>query len=165
MTRVIPAAEEPCAMRAAIGNDDSIARIDAACRATAAGKLAARAIVDWVRGFQISEAEFRLLWMVNQQGSRVAAEFGLDQAQLAEGLVVSPAQVSGAVERLRQLEFLERVSDPADRRRQLWRIAPAGVELLALIAAASNGKSMLPGSTLSCTEPLSAARLPREEAA
>ena len=54
----------------------------------------------------------------------------LDQADLAEQLVVSPAQVSGAVERLRSLGLLERVDSQRDRRRQLWQVTGAGDALL-----------------------------------
>jgi DNA-binding MarR family transcriptional regulator len=113
----------------------SIARIDAACRCTAAGKLAARDIAAWLRGFQVTEPEFRLLWLLSQSGDRRPGNAALDQAELAELLVVSPAQVSGAVERLRSLGMLDRTTDQRDRRRQLWRLADGGRQLLSDVVA------------------------------
>ena len=109
-------------------------RVDAACRLAIAGKLACRDIAAWLRGSQINEPEFRLLWLLAGSGNG-AAEYSLDQADLAERLVVSPAQVSGAVERLRNLGLLERVQHERDRRRQLWRVTDAAGKLLGQIAS------------------------------
>lgn len=104
------------------------ARVDVACQHAISGKLACREISSWLRGSQIQEPEFRLLWLL--AGSAHAAGCSLDQAELAERLVVSPAQVSGAVEHLRSLGLLERVQHERDRRRQLWRVTDAAGELL-----------------------------------
>jgi DNA-binding MarR family transcriptional regulator len=117
----------------------SIARIDAACRCTAAGKLAARDIAAWLRGFQVTEPEFRLLWLLSQSGDRRPGNAAFNQAELAELLVVSPAQVSGAVERLRSLEMLERTTDQRDRRRQHWRLTHGGRQLLSAVVASVAG--------------------------
>lgn len=70
---------------------------------------------------EISEGEFFLLW-----ACRKAPPMGAGQSELAESIAVSPAHVSGLVERLRKKGLLEPRRDPADRRRQLWRISPAG---------------------------------------
>jgi DNA-binding MarR family transcriptional regulator len=113
----------------------SVARIDAACQLAAGGKLAARDIAGWLRGFQVTEPEFRLLWLLSQSVDGRPGNAAFDQAELAELLVVSPAQVSGAVERLRSLGMLDRVADQRDRRRQLWRLADGGRELLAAVVA------------------------------
>ncbi|BBO35107.1 MarR family transcriptional regulator [Lacipirellula parvula] len=109
-------------------------RVDAACRQAIVGKLACRDIAAWLRGAAINEPEFRLLWLLSGSGNG-AAECSLDQADLAERLVVSPAQVSGAVERLRHLGLLERVQHERDRRRQLWRVTNTAGELLGQIVS------------------------------
>jgi DNA-binding MarR family transcriptional regulator len=108
----------------------SVERINAACRLAAEGKLAARRIAAWLGGTEISEPEFRLLWLLAGPASSGASAAALDQADLAEQLVVSPAQVSGAVERLRSLGLVERLQHQRDRRRQLWRVTEAGDALL-----------------------------------
>lgn len=110
------------------GGLTAAAWVDAACQHAIAGKLACREISGWLRGFQIQEPEFRLLWLLARGAN--SAECSLDQAELAERLIVSPAQVSGAVERLRSLGLLERVQHERDRRRQLWRVTDAAGELL-----------------------------------
>lgn len=108
----------------------STERIEAACRSAAEGKLAARTIAAWLDGLDISEPEFRLLWLLAGAVDPSLTAASLDQAELAERLVVSPAQVSGAVERLRHMGLLERAANQGDRRRQLWRITAAGDALL-----------------------------------
>lgn len=105
-------------------------QIDAACRSAAEGKLAARRISAWLDGSEVNEPEFRLLWLLAGAANRTSIPVSLDQAELAERLAVSPAQVSGAVERLRGLGLLERALNQGDRRRQLWLATVAGELLL-----------------------------------
>jgi DNA-binding MarR family transcriptional regulator len=114
----------------AASGSSSAERISAACRLAAEGKLAARRIANWLAGSEINEPEFRLLWLLAGAASTRVSATALDQADLAELLVVSPAQVSGAVERLRSLGLVERVQHQRDRRRQLWRVTEAGDALL-----------------------------------
>lgn len=117
----------------AASGSPSVERINAACRLAAQGKLAARRIAVWLGGSEINEPEFRLLWLLAGTCSSDVSAVPLDQADLAEQLVVSPAQVSGAVERLRSLGLVERVQHQRDRRRQLWRVTEAGDALLGRI--------------------------------
>jgi DNA-binding MarR family transcriptional regulator len=113
-------------------------RIDDACRRAVLGKLAVRDIAGWVAAFAISESEFRILWRLHtsesaERPTRRAED--LDQAALAAHLAVSPAQVSAVVDRLRQANHI--AAAPADdRRRQVWRLTPAGQDLLHRIVAA-----------------------------
>jgi DNA-binding MarR family transcriptional regulator len=130
---------ESRALALAASGAASVARIDAACQLAAGGKLAARDIAAWLRGFQVTEPEFRLLWLLSQSGGERPAHHTFDQAELAELLVVSPAQVSGAVERLRALKMLDRTVDQRDRRRQLWRLADGGRDLLSDVVASVAG--------------------------
>ena len=112
----------------AASEQSSAERIDDACRRAIAGKLAVRDIGAWLQGDTVSEPEFRLLWMLSRQAGGTCDS--LDQAEMAERLVVSPAQVSGAVERLRNAGLLERVDSKRDRRRQLWQLTGSGEQLL-----------------------------------
>jgi DNA-binding MarR family transcriptional regulator len=105
------------------------ARVDQVCRRIADGRIAARELAAWVASAGVSEAEFRLLWTLFH------GDLSLNQAELASRLAVSPAQVSGAVERLQSLGLIHGSSDAADRRRQLWRLAPAGSALIRAVLA------------------------------
>jgi DNA-binding MarR family transcriptional regulator len=116
----------------------AVTRIEAACRQAVAGKLAARELAGWVDGFGVSETEFRLLWQLFLAAETASYRPGalFDQAELAVRLAASPAQVSGVVERLRSLALIERDVQPGDRRRQVWRLAPAGRTLVLAVVAA-----------------------------
>ena len=57
---------------------------------------------------------------------RKAPPCGLGQRQLAESLAASPAQVSAQVEQLRRMGLLAGRRGDSDRRRQFWRLTPAG---------------------------------------
>ena len=95
-----------------------------------------RDLAAWVRAFDVGETEFRLLWLL-QDGAGQSPEFPhVDQSCLAQQLAVSPAQVSGLVERLQSRGLLEHQSCDDDRRRQLWRLTAAGRELIAGVVAA-----------------------------
>lgn len=110
---------------------DAVSRIDAACRSIVDGKLAARDLANWVSALDVSETEFRLLWILQRASASPAVNAScLDQAALADQLAVSPAQVSGLVERLAATGYIEPHRLPSDRRRQLWQITLAGKLLL-----------------------------------
>ncbi len=95
-----------------------------------------RDIAVWAAGAGLSEPEFRLLWLLFPAAeSAAAAEPALDQTALARRLAVSTAQVSALVERLRAAGCIA-VAPASDRRRQLWRLTPAGrAAVLAIMAA------------------------------
>jgi len=73
---------------------------------------------------QISLAGLSILW-----ACRGAVREGMSQTDLARGLLLSPAHVSGLVEQLRRRGLLEGRRPAADRRRQLWRLTAAGETL------------------------------------
>jgi DNA-binding MarR family transcriptional regulator len=91
-----------------------------ACARVFRDELASHA-AEW----HVNEQEFLLLW-----SCREAPPDGVSQTELAERLAVSPAQVSGLVERLRCGRLLESRRAECDRRRQLWRLTPAGQVVL-----------------------------------
>jgi len=110
------------------GAPTSSRQVDEACQRVAAGKSAARELAHWAARVGVSETEFRLMWQLFAAGHTATPDGAdlPDQSELAAALVVSPAQVSGAVERLRSLDLVERVASGADRRRQLWRLSERG---------------------------------------
>jgi DNA-binding MarR family transcriptional regulator len=122
--------------------------IDATCRLAVAGKLALRDIAGWIRGRQINETEFRLLWLLFQHERRSPSpRTTFDQGELATGLALSPAQISGLVERLQAAALISNVPHGFDRRRQLWRLAQAGEALVHDVMACvgvRDGASVVP---------------------
>jgi len=72
----------------------------------------------------ISENGFLLLWQCAQRVD------GASQSQLAAVLGVSPAQVSGQVDKLKTLGLLICHRPPNNRRTQVWRITAKGQEHL-----------------------------------
>jgi DNA-binding MarR family transcriptional regulator len=74
------------------------------------------------RRYGLSEPELALLW-----ACRKAPPGGRGQRELAEELAVSPAHVSGLVERLRRAGLLRARTAEEDRRRRLWQLTPAGI--------------------------------------
>jgi DNA-binding MarR family transcriptional regulator len=127
---------------ASFGDGAAVERIDAACRQAFAGKLALRDLAAWVRGFGVTEGDFRLLWeLFERREGGGEGSLAFDQAELAERLAVSPAQISSVVERLQVRQWIERVRDGADRRRQLWRLSHAGGELVQAVVASVEQRS------------------------
>ena len=115
---------------------DAVTRIGQACRQAVAGKLAVRQLARWVDGFGVGETEFRLMWTLFPVEESPSPMPRCDQAELAERLAVSAAQVSCVVERLRGSQLLERDAAEGDRRRQVWRLTAAGLALVRKIVAA-----------------------------
>jgi DNA-binding MarR family transcriptional regulator len=110
---------------------DFVEQIDRLCQAVAAGRTAERRLAPWAAQERLGEAELRLLWALSEAGSlRMHAAAAADQTLLARNLAASPALVSGMVERLAARQLIAATGDPADRRRRLWRLTPAGVELV-----------------------------------
>ena len=127
------------------------ARIEQACTQAVAGKLAVRQLTCWLAGSGVCESEFRVLWHLQAVADATAAtptsspvalpNGRLDQADLAERLAASPAQISAVVDRLRRRGLAVCESHPADRRRQLWRLTPEGRALVFEVVAAVDAPS------------------------
>jgi DNA-binding MarR family transcriptional regulator len=103
----------------------AVQHIDEVCRAAADGRRAARALADWLRRFELSEAEFQILWCLRGQSDE-----GLDQATLAKRLAFSTAQVSATVERIHAHGLILQQYAPSDRRRRPWQLSSSGQRLL-----------------------------------
>jgi DNA-binding MarR family transcriptional regulator len=99
--------------------------VEQACRAVLEGRRGARILARWCKPFGLSEPEFQVLWRLHS-----AAGSGTDQSTLAKLLVLSPAQVSTTIERLRARGWIVQQAMPHDRRRRLWQLAVDGRALL-----------------------------------
>lgn len=73
----------------------------------------------------LTQGQFSLLWACRQ-----APPEGLSQNELALSLALSPAHVSGQVEQLRVKGWLAGERRAPDRRKQVWRLTPAGDDRL-----------------------------------
>ncbi len=100
--------------------DDHL-HLDTICRRIATGRHLTRQLAAAVREFEMSEAEFRLLWLL-----RETEQAKLEQGLLVEGIGSSSAQVSALVEKLRVQQVITPVTDSRDRRRKLWRLTASG---------------------------------------
>lgn len=76
----------------------------------------------------LSGPQFWILWAV-----RSGDGIGICQLELAQQTGLSAAHVSAVVEQLRQNGLLEGQRDPADRRRQVWSLAPLGRQRLTAV--------------------------------
>lgn len=95
--------------------------IELAKRILVCGRLFRDDLTQQAGRWQLSEPEFAILWACHK-----APSAGCSQKELAAVLAVSAAQVSGLVEQLRRQGLLEGRRGPRDRRRQFWRLTPAG---------------------------------------
>jgi MarR family 2-MHQ and catechol resistance regulon transcriptional repressor len=93
-------------------------------RASSAGRTLRRLLADHAAAADLSDAELLMLWLCGEG-------HGMVQGELAAAIGVSPALMSGMVERLRQRSLLEMQRSLVDRRRQVWRTTEAGRQLLA----------------------------------
>jgi DNA-binding MarR family transcriptional regulator len=71
-----------------------------------------------------------VLWCV-----RFTAGNGIDQSTIASRLVLSPAQVSATVERLRARGWIAQQYLANDRRRHLWQLSAEGQQLIERLLA------------------------------
>lgn len=70
---------------------------------------------------ELSDSEFLLLWTCESRSGE-----SLTQALVAEAIGLSPAQMSGLVDRLRRRELLEVIRSVDDRRRHDLQVTAAG---------------------------------------
>jgi len=85
--------------------------------------------------WDLSEPEFSVLWICRETPPE-----GIGQNELADSLAISASAVSGLVERLRRRGLLEGRRGQSDRRRQLWRLTPAGRNQLYQVLADWTGR-------------------------
>jgi DNA-binding MarR family transcriptional regulator len=89
------------------------------------GRELRRALQQWTRDLGLGDSDLLVLWSCARGGAP-----GVPQNGLADAVGLSPAQTSGLLDRLRQRGLVASRRPPRDRRRQLWRLEPKGLELL-----------------------------------
>lgn len=99
--------------------------------ATACSRALRKVLADRLSTVDLSESEFLLLSAcAESKADREAAA----QIELAKATGLSPAQISGVSERLRERGWIVAERSRDDRRRQHWRLTPEGKRILALAA-------------------------------
>jgi DNA-binding MarR family transcriptional regulator len=89
---------------------------------SAAGRQLRRKLTAVAADLELSDTELLVVWL-SQGAGRV-------QVELAAAIGVSPAQMSGIVERLGARSLVAMHRSAVDRRRQVWRTTAAGMALL-----------------------------------
>jgi DNA-binding MarR family transcriptional regulator len=120
-------------------------------RVSSAGRALRRLLADQATAIGLSDAELLVVWL--------CAPRGMIQGDLAIAIGVSPALMSGTVERLRQQGLIEMHRVPVDRRRQVWRTTEQGQHLLdalrpALFSLAEQIERRLPPAELALAREL-----------
>ncbi len=98
--------------------------LDVVCRQITIGRTLARQLARALRDYAISEAEFRVLWLLRV--AEMNREPAPQQSSLSDRLRISPAQVSAIVEKLRTQGIITAIESSRDRRRRQWQLAPPG---------------------------------------
>jgi len=93
---------------------------------SSASRQLRRRLADVGQALSLSDTELLVIWLCSG-GGRV-------QVELAGLIGISPAQMSGMVERLRSRGLVAMHRLAMDRRRQVWRTSPSGQALLARAA-------------------------------
>ncbi len=100
----------------------ALAELLSVCSHSLRSEVAARAL-----GAAVTEPQFALLRTCARSTS------GLSQSELADGLALSAAHVSGMVEQLSARGLVVGQRDSNDRRRQCWRLTDAGRAIVELV--------------------------------
>jgi DNA-binding MarR family transcriptional regulator len=85
----------------------------------------------------VSDSETLILWLCSQTPDDRLQGTGKVQGDLAVALGISPAQMSGLIERLHQRGLVASERSNLDRRRQIWRLTGEGEALLSQIETAA----------------------------
>jgi len=111
---------------------------------SAASRQLRRRLAEVASTIELSDAELLVLWFCHGGGQV--------QVELAAAIGISPAQMSGLVERLRLRELVAMHRSATDRRRQVWRTTAAGENLLGDIASHLDALAAAVQGGLSLTE-------------
>jgi DNA-binding MarR family transcriptional regulator len=120
-------------------------------RVSSAGRALRRLLADEAAAIGLTDAELLIVWL--------CAERGVVQGELATAIGVSPALMSGTVERLRQRELIEMQRSTVDRRRQVWRATTGGQQLLEALRPSLSALAEQLGAKISAAERTSAREL------
>ncbi len=114
-------------------------------RVSSAGRALRRLLAEHATAVGLNDADVLVVWLCSPRG--------MVQGDLATAIGVSPALMSGTVERLRQQGLIEMHRVPVDRRRQVWRTTDQGQHVLSslrplLVELAQQVESRLPAAEL-----------------
>jgi len=107
---------------------------------SAASRQLRRRLAEVALAIDLSDAELLVVWLCRGDGHV--------QVELAGAIGISPAQMSGLVERLRIRGLVAMHRLAMDRRRQVWRTSPAGESLLGGVAGQLDELAAAVGTTL-----------------
>jgi DNA-binding MarR family transcriptional regulator len=93
------------------------------------GRQLRKALAELAAPHQLSDTEVLILWACCD-----ASSVGLGQHELATLVGISPAQLSGLVDRLSAQDLLIGRRPAHDRRRQYWRLTANGQRLMVQLA-------------------------------
>ncbi len=85
------------------------------------GRQFRRALTRQLDGLGLNDTELLLLWACDGAGSA-----GIAQNRLAEAVGLSPAQVSGLVDKMGNRGLIATCAGDGDRRRRMWQLTSAG---------------------------------------
>ena len=112
-----------------MANSGNLHALAPLCDWIAIGKRLTRCLAIALRDQPLNEAEFRLLWLLNQTLQTVEDQ-GIEQRKIADSMGLSPSQVSALVESARARNLIAVVPCQRDRRRQFWKLTTAGKDQL-----------------------------------
>ncbi len=95
----------------------------------ASGRLVSEELTVCLAAHRLGEAHLALLWACHEHPSAMSS-----QTQLALRAHLSPAHVSGQLEQLRSAGYVAGQRDALDRRRQCWKLTPAGRQMIERLA-------------------------------
>lgn len=94
------------------------------------GSLAARSWADFLTGHDVTPGQYSVLVVLNEQGP-------LGQVGLARSIAVDARNLVAVLDSLGDRGLVDRTTDPADRRRRVVSLTPAGKSLVDDLAAAA----------------------------
>lgn len=103
--------------------------------------IVTRRIEETLEAHGLSIADFDVLAALRRAGT----PFEVKPTDLARTLMLSPAGITGRLDRLEQAGHVERRMDPEDRRSYLVRLSPSGLDLIdaAVTAHVANEERLL----------------------
>ena len=111
---------------------------------SAASRQLRRRLAEVAQAIDLSDAELLVVWLCRGDGHV--------QVELASAIGISPAQMSGLVERLRARGLVAVHRQAMDRRRQVWRTSPEGESLLGEVAGQLHDLAAAVGTLLTADE-------------
>lgn len=110
-------------------------------------RLLRQVLNDSLASEEINDTAFLAMWLCASADSP-----GISQSELTAATGTSAAQMSGLLDRLRRHGWMTSVRLEGDRRRQWWRLTPAGQQICASIGQSLQSALINAFGPLSCLE-------------